>query len=227
MSKFKKIVPANIFRLGITHSTKDIREVRHNVGTKYRSPMYVDQGPRPTLHDIWKITLKSDEVYVLDLAGAQFGNRDVVVPWQEYRSTRINGLEIERDLYAIRQEYTRGAIRDAEVDTEKEFRNVFIWHFTRTMDHTLKAWQESPGALKLHEIIALDNLTDYEAKRQGLFDQAINSVAAERKRLIKEKIIRLEDEATCLVLPRHSEVDGWIAEMKEETESLGQAGMGS
>ncbi|KAL9094256.1 MAG: hypothetical protein Q9165_003396 [Trypethelium subeluteriae] len=205
-----------------TESTKDIRVLRHNVGTKYRTPLYVDQGPRPTLHDIWKITLRNDEVYVLDLAGAQFGNNLIVVPWQEYRSTRINGFENESDMFAVRKEYTEGAIKDAKrTDGEDEYRNVFIWQFTRTMDRALKAWEERPGGLKLHEIISLDNFTDWQTKRQGLLDQAINSVANERKRLIKEKIIRLEDEATCLAQPRHSEVDGWIEEMKEEIASLG------
>ncbi|CAG8952146.1 hypothetical protein HYFRA_00000885 [Hymenoscyphus fraxineus] len=43
-------------------------------------------------HDVLKVTLSSEEEFAIDLAGAQYGHHQPVIPWDEFQRTRV--LEI-------------------------------------------------------------------------------------------------------------------------------------
>ena len=61
--------------------------------TSLRLP-HLKEGAAVTSHTVFELTWKLDStVYVLDLAGAQFGWHEAVVPWSEYRAKRVATVE--------------------------------------------------------------------------------------------------------------------------------------
>jgi hypothetical protein len=47
---------------------------------------------RKPLHTALKITLRSGELFAIDLAGASFGHHEPIVPWKEFEEKRILNL---------------------------------------------------------------------------------------------------------------------------------------
>lgn len=46
-------------------------------------------SPKRIRHHILKVTLRSKEIYVIDIAGAQFGYPGPVIPWERYEERRV------------------------------------------------------------------------------------------------------------------------------------------
>lgn len=62
-------------------------------------------------HIVTKLALKNGETYVLDLAGAQFGHFDPVMPWQDYVECRAS--EIEKTVFWPFSLEAKSPMRDA------------------------------------------------------------------------------------------------------------------
>ena len=59
---------------------------RRNVQLRWVSGQ---QDPRKNQHTVFLVKLKNSEAYIIDLAGAQFGYYDAVVPYNEYMATIV------------------------------------------------------------------------------------------------------------------------------------------
>ena len=44
-------------------------------------------------HTVIRVTVKNGDVYVLDMAGAQYGWHEPVIPWQLYSASRVRGIK--------------------------------------------------------------------------------------------------------------------------------------
>jgi hypothetical protein len=49
--------------------------------------------PPNTTHEILKLTLRSGEIFAVDLSGAQYGYHEPVIGWDEYKQTRVREIE--------------------------------------------------------------------------------------------------------------------------------------
>ncbi|TVY73161.1 hypothetical protein LSUE1_G005658 [Lachnellula suecica] len=55
----------------------------------------VESHLREVVHEVLKVTLRSGEIFALNLAGAQYGYHEPVVEWQHYKELRVRVMRIQ------------------------------------------------------------------------------------------------------------------------------------
>ncbi len=92
-----------------------------------------------SLHCIIKITLKNAEAYAVDVAGAQYGWYNAVIPWGLYLDSRVERIETVHPLCSV-EEWNRKASNKAngvEKTQEEEFGEVILI--------AAKSWERANG----------------------------------------------------------------------------------
>ena len=104
-------------------------------------------------HEIMQVTLKTGQVFAVDIAGAQHGFHDSAYPWHHYLQTRVQTIGQSLPFGASKTKYCgaewceqpgyRGAIKTAHRE------------FARTFDRAVGRWQEEgvqvPEMLRMGE----------------------------------------------------------------------------
>lgn len=130
------------------------------------------------LHDVLRVTLRSGEKYAVDLASAQHGHDEAVIPWKQFESERIlNVLSIKPvnnlALHQVPGDYVGGELIHLQANTPKGLLRVddyspqMIDHFHRERHAT-----DGPGKLVDDDIFQLLNmeLLHWQARNYSLKD---------------------------------------------------------
>lgn len=111
-----------------------------------------EEDQRCPPHQVLRITLKNGEIYIIDLAGAQYGHYESVVPVDTYFQTRA-GSVLERRIFGHQQRLLKQACgaptwRGAILDCNEQFH--------RGLNLSIDVWQK--------ENVSLDSMLNLAEK---------------------------------------------------------------
>ncbi|KUJ16713.1 uncharacterized protein LY89DRAFT_669178 [Mollisia scopiformis] len=135
-------------------------------------PMAFDR--RKPVHTVLKVVLRSGEVFAIDLAGAQHGHHEPVVPWEKYKEERILNIRsidpaaAPKGLLQV-QDYSIAKIASAHNRHHSSHVGKMITDdLMEQMNLTLLKWQKDNVGLKTVWTLPPD---DYAVKQQAIVDQ--------------------------------------------------------
>lgn len=124
-----------------------------------------------SFHCIIKADLNNGESYAIDVAGAQYGWYDAIMPWDLYMNSRIDRIESVHDLRKI-EECQKEVLEKAERSEktqEESFAEVFVI--------AAKWWETENGAF---EAMLKPKEEVFERKQVGLLN-AIEAAVKQHK----------------------------------------------
>ncbi|KAF8860521.1 hypothetical protein BDZ45DRAFT_800689 [Acephala macrosclerotiorum] len=182
----------------IDHVLKDVASSYSEYTTVFKNPKRVLVIVLPTgsedknvyRHEIVVVTLKNtEERYVIDLAGAQYGYYDPVVPYNEYFSSRVASLERISPPGSMRQWTMRHSQGDGP---KKNHLSAAIMEFNNSTSHVfLDITVRWETVCKKSVKMMLEASEDEFLKSKGLLvatlGKALVEVIEENKKYVDEQ----------------------------------------
>ena len=129
-------------------------------------------------HEVIQVTLKNGEKYVLDLAGAQYGQFTTVIPWETYLQSHVKDVIHCREFGSTRERITSPIYCNGS--THIQLKKNFNKLLSTSMDAKIKEWHDSnitlPAMLKLSEQKLLQKRGDFFSFLDGELDKAKQSI---------------------------------------------------
>ena len=138
------------------------------VSTKNHRRNFVDIDTRAPIdntkygHEVIQVTLKNGENYALDIAGAQYGQFNTVIPWDVYVRSHVKNVLRHNYFGSTRDRLTSPLYCNGSTDIQlkKNFNKLL----SESMDAKVKEWQYSritlPAMLRLPEEVHLQKRGD-------------------------------------------------------------------
>ncbi|KAI1497227.1 hypothetical protein F5X99DRAFT_423703 [Biscogniauxia marginata] len=124
----------NIFIMPLCKSLEQISFVPKNV---HRPICQIGKGKATNcamiLHKVIRVTLHSDEQFVIDLTGQQFGWREVFAPWQPWASRRIAGNLQRHDYGEIDRGLAYLIAKDNVISNTQGLRQIAVGGLARRL----------------------------------------------------------------------------------------------
>lgn len=145
------------------------------VSTKNHRRSFINVDIRAALdntkygHEIIQVTLKSGEKYALDIAGAQYGQFNAVIPWDLYVRFHVKNVLRRHDFGSTHRRMTSPMYCDGNTDIQlkKNFNKLL----SESMNAKIKEWQYSgvtlPAMLRPPEQVHLQKRGDLFAFLDG------------------------------------------------------------
>lgn len=96
---------------------------------------------------VFKITINEDEIYALDITGAQFGFYDPLTPWASYLENRIETPGRIRRLESLRDGYLARSRKFGQKKDWDNTRKNQNGELAKSFSLAWEAWQVGNGAL--------------------------------------------------------------------------------
>lgn len=158
----------------VTVSTKNQRRRFINVDI----PAPYDNDNTKYGHEVIQVTLKNNDKYALDIAGAQYGQFNIVIPWDVYVQSYVEDVLRYNDFGATHERITSPIYCNGNTDIQlkKNFKKLL----SESMDDNIKEWQEAnitlPAMLKLAEQAHFQKRNEFYAFLDGELDKAKLSI---------------------------------------------------
>ena len=149
-------------------STKDHR--RSFINVDIRAPLDNTKYG----HEVIQVTLESGERYALDIAGAQYGQFNTVIPWDIYVRNHVKNVLRRHDFGSTHARMTSPIYCDGSTDIQlkKNFNKLL----SESLNVNIKEWQYSgitlPAVLRLPEQAHLQERDDLFAFLNGELNKA-------------------------------------------------------
>ena len=125
-------------------------------------------------HEVFQITLKNSEKYVLDIAGAQYGQFTPVMPWDVYAQSHVKDVVRSLDFGSTRERMTSSIYCNGSTDIQ--LIETFNKLLSESMNARIKEWQDTniklPAMLKLSEQAHLQKRSEFFETLNGAVDEA-------------------------------------------------------
>jgi hypothetical protein len=128
-------------------------------------------------HEVLKLTLRSGELFAIDLSGAQYGHHEPVTPWHLYEATRVRQV-----ISSGRLSGPRGTLSVNDYSPEGQFREASK-RFSATSDRGGPIWVDILNAVNVYilgwqydENLALKTMwklpeDEFKQKQKSLVDE--------------------------------------------------------
>jgi hypothetical protein len=161
--------------------------------------------PPESFHNLYRVTLKSGEIWAVDTTGAQYGYADPLCPWhyfEQYRSSKINReCEFGYIRHQVYQSHAMFPVRNIVAQRiEKE-------ELTKALQEKIPALAREHGG-KLNAILRGSDSAFKQAKDRFL-DQLEDHIKASVIKLYAlEQVIRRNKEIECQLSQNMANPDG-------------------
>ena len=165
--------------------------------------------PKEFNHEVFLVTLKSKEKYIVDFTGQQYGFSESILPASDYISSRVKKI-IGKEPHGSRKLQQMGMVMDPKPRINAELAILLDGHYSLAMDEALVAWEKSPDR-KLQSIILLPE-DQYLAKRNEFLEYLRGGLVKCREDLVERGLIRYSSDGSTMATKRSSRL---VAEFPE------------
>lgn len=149
-----------------------VRELRMDMRNPFGHMIVASDDPSRAAfpHAIWEVTLKSGDVYAVDIAGAQYGYYEPVVPIAKYMDHRVIGNIVARHFGYTKDKYPQQAMTSGGLFAVLYKVNSLL---SEVLTDSCGEWEKS-RACKLPDMLKLGDKA-FEPK-EGLFFAAMERI---------------------------------------------------
>ena len=131
-------------------------------------PIGIDAAEYP--HTIIRITTKSGETYALDMAGAQYGWDEVIIPWELYVNTRVRAI---RNVMPFGETKAFCKTRAENMGEQCTWIHQIQEGFAKNMEDAITGWQS--GHIPTTKLLRLPE-QEFQRKQSSLLDAVDQSL---------------------------------------------------
>ena len=143
-------------------------------------------------HYVIHVSLKSGEVFVLDIAGAQYGFHDYVIPLADYLTSRVVRIKKREGSGSARAQLMTRIRRSADSPNPQSLVWALDCQYALAMENKLKEWEEIHDQ-KFDEMFGLPE-HQYLAMREEFLIFLHSGLVDRREALVAEGTIRFSEE---------------------------------